>query len=276
VFQELLRRLRSSSRPTKAPEDVLDVTQALLLTTGVRSLVCEDCGETLTTQVGYAAHRDHHIIKSKGILICKGCNHEFKRPCEFYRHLCCLGSNAERTLNWCPFCHVYDLVMDDAEKQLLKESAQSYLAQHQRQTNSDETQIRIVNVTSLSTSKDDDDEVLIVGEAAANDPNSRPQNPFAKRPRLDPGIDAAGISQEPSSSGNVAHSVAATPASPFLVDIPAPAVNAINGPRFVCLDCNPHRIFDSQSASAHSKAHVNIRSLSDYKVQVVLTDIKEK
>ncbi len=58
-------------------------------------------------QAAYAAHKDHHSLRRQGMLICKGCDCEYKAPCEFYRHSCNGGSpGSGAKLHWCPFCDV--------------------------------------------------------------------------------------------------------------------------------------------------------------------------
>ena len=81
----------------------------------VRAVECEICGCRSNNQVGYAVHRDHHALKEQGTLICKGCNSEYRAPCEFYRHICANNQPSlangtsgppQPRLMWCAFCEI--------------------------------------------------------------------------------------------------------------------------------------------------------------------------
>ena len=101
--------LLKQQMPGNLSNECVDLSAYMFQKSGLtpRELKCETCGLESRNQVAYAIHRDHHTLKKQGMLICKGCNSEYRAPCEFYRHNCSSNrSSVTVKLQWCPFCEV--------------------------------------------------------------------------------------------------------------------------------------------------------------------------
>lgn len=197
------------------------------------------------------------------MLICKGCNKEYRAPCEFYRHICANGAKTLPTrLFWCAFCDV------SRHCDIARETAK-LRAQKQRQQKQTPLKSAPLPHQTTETNGSVQDGTEPKKQLATK---SGPKTHLAK-------LNSKTDSELPKVATQRKRKSLDGPISQNGEDASGPPPNSKED--YLCTDCSPNRILKGQSGLRQHKeelsSHSRINPLWVYnQVKVNLVDVKKR